>query len=270
MTEKVDYEYALDGSNVINHMRKGDDGKSVAHIVVARLDSAISVFKNLGVGCKIFLDEATLQQAKKGKRPLVGSLEDLQSLIDENNIETIHHDGPMAKFAIKNKIPIVTNDQFKGWISGKTKIKQEGVTPEDWKNLGEQKIGFKFAKNSDEIIIDTKIQSKSTISKEPKTKVLEGSNYLDHIRSRLQSLDDRTQSQTTKINNINSIVLDLSSLVKDLATSGTNSNSSALIPCKFEDEFGQSHLCLLGENLHIWQDGKWIEIAIGGNTKLLD
>lgn len=267
MTKKVDYQYALDGSNIINHMRKGDDGKSVAHIVVARLDSAISVFKNLEVGCKIFLDEATLQQAKKGKRPLVGSLEDLQSLIDENNIQAIHHDGPMAKFAIKNKIPIVTNDQFKGWISGQEASKQEGVTAEDWKNLGDQKIGFKFAKNSDEIILDTKIQSKSKIGKGSKTKAIKGSSYLDNIRSRLQSLDDRTQSQTTKINNINSIVQDLSLLVKDLAASSTQSNSSALVPCKFEDEFGQSHLCLLGENLHMWQDGKWIKIELDSNTK---
>ena len=216
MTEKIDYQYALDGSNVINHMRKGDDGKRVAHIVVARLASAISAFKNLELDCKIFLDEATLQQARKGKRPLIGSLEDLQSLIDENNIETIHHDGPMAKFAIKNNIPIVTNDQFKGWISGKTTSKQEGVTSEDWKNLGEQKIGFKFAKNSDEIIIDTKLQSKPKISNEPETKAIQDRNYLDKIRTRLQSLDDRTQSQTTKMNNIISSVQDLSTQIKEL------------------------------------------------------
>jgi hypothetical protein len=53
-------------------------------------------------------------------------------------------------------------------------------------------------------------------------------------------------------------------LVQDFTTSGAKSNSSALIPCKFEDEFGQSHLCLLGENLYIWKEGKWIEIALGG------
>ena len=98
--------------------------------------------------------------------------------------------------------------------------------------------------------------------KKPQTKLSEDAKYLDNISSRLQAINDRTQSQTTKINNINSIVQDLSSLVKDLATSSTKSNSSALIPCKFEDESGQSHLCLLGENLHIWQEGKWIQIAL--------
>ena len=67
-----------------------------------------------------------------------------------------------------------------------------------------------------------------------------------------------------------STLLNLSNLFEDFAIPSAKSNSSALVPCKFEDEFGQSHLCLLGENLHIWQDGKWIEIALGGIAKLLD
>ena len=152
-----------------------------------------------------------------------------------------------------------------------------GFTKEQWQKEAKtkQEFGFKdgvftLARKNYKFTKGKELPNKPKDEKKPQTELPEGPKYLDKIRSRLQSLDDRTQSQTTKINNINSIVQDLSSLVKDLATSSTKSNSSALIPCKFEDEFGQSHLCLLGENLHIWQDGKWIEIALGGNTKLLD
>ena len=66
----------------------------------------------------------------------------------------------------------------------------------------------------------------------------------DRINSQLQSLDARTRNLTSKIDG-------LSSLVEELLSFSTQSNSSALTPCKLEDEFGRSHLCLLGENLHI-------------------
>ena len=30
---------------------------------------------------------------------------------------------------------------------------------------------------------------------------------------------------------------------------------------KFEDEYGQTHLCLLGNNLKMWKENGWIEIT---------
>jgi hypothetical protein len=271
MTKKSVYQCVLDGSNVITHMRKGDDGIKAPNIVVPRFESAIAFFKSIGVDCKFFLDDATLQQAKKGKRPLVGDITTLQSLIDQNDVVIIKHDGTMAMFAITNEIPIVTNDQFKDWISGENTSKgTKDISSEDWKKLQQQNIGFKFAKDSNNFTLTKQIQSKLKSTRKATSKTPEDSNYLEKIRQRLESLDDQTKNQTKKITEIENAVINLGNLFEDFATSGTNSNSSALIPCKFEDEFGQSHLCLLGKNLHIWQDGKWIEIAIGGNTKLLD
>jgi hypothetical protein len=67
MTKKLVYQCVLDGSNVITQTKKGDDGVKAPNIVIPRFQSAIAFFKNIGVDCKFFLDDATLQQAKKGK-----------------------------------------------------------------------------------------------------------------------------------------------------------------------------------------------------------
>ena len=269
MTEETEYQCVLDGSNVIISSQKGTDGKRAPHIIVARLQSAIAYFKNRDINCKIFFDDATLQQAKKEKRPLVGSMEELQSLLDENEIEIITNDGTMARFAIENEIPIVTNDQFKDWVSGKTTSKAtKDITTDDWKKIQDQRIGHKFSKNK--FSMSGTIPSKAKSSKKVESKEPQQSNSLEKIRARLESLDDRTKNQTAKIDEMESTLLNLSNLFEDFAIPSAKSNSSALVPCKFEDEFGQSHLCLLGENLHIWQDGKWIEIALGGIAKLLD
>ena len=67
MTEEIDYQCILDGSNVIISSQKGTDGKRAPHIIVARLQSAVAYFKNRDINCKIFFDDVTLQQAKKRK-----------------------------------------------------------------------------------------------------------------------------------------------------------------------------------------------------------
>ena len=76
-------------------------------------------------------------------------MEELQSLLDENEIEIITNDGTMARFAIENEIPIVTNDQFKDWVSGKTTSKAtKDITTDDWKKIQDQRIGHKFVKTN--------------------------------------------------------------------------------------------------------------------------
>ena len=106
------------------------------------------------------------------------------------------------------------------------------------------------------------IPSKAKNSKKVESKEPQESNSLEKIRARLESLDDRTKNQTAKIDEMESTLLNLSNLFEDSAIPNAKSNSSTLVPCKFVDEFGQSHLCLLGENLHIWQEGNWIQIAL--------
>lgn len=256
MTEEADYQCILDGSNVINQIKKG-----APHIVVARFESAIAYFKNRDINCKIFFDDSTLQQAKKEKRPLVGSMEELQSLLDENDIEIIINDGTMARFALENEIPIVTNDQFKDWVSGKTTSNAtKDFTTDDWKKIQEQRIGHKFSKNK--FSLSGTIPSKAKSSEKVESKESPQFNSLEKIRARLESLDDRTKNQTKKINEMESTLLNLSNLFEDFAIPSAKSNSSALIPCKFEDDSGQSHLCLLGESLLIWKDGKWLDIPL--------
>ena len=279
MTEKEVYDYIIDGSNVLYESKEwGDekteiDGEKFDAINVDRVKLAVKYFEEKGYKILVCVDFSTAKKVSKYIKP---SKSQFTRFIKDNHVIKIPDDSKLIELKQENPgSKIITNDSFASWISGDESVSE--LTIEDWEKEKSERLEFGF--NNGEFTLARK-NSKFTKSKElpikPKNKQKvqpkepENSNYLDNIRSRLQSLDDRTQSQTTKINNINSIVQDLSTLVQDIATSSTPSNSSALIPCKFEDEFGQSHLCLLGENLHLWKEGKWIEIAIGENTKLLD
>ena len=284
MTEEKVYDYIIDGSNVLHESEMwGDEmtefeGKKVYAINVDRIKLALTYFQSRGYEVLICVDFSTHKKYTEKKLPIKPSRRAFNKFFSDNKdiTQRIQSDFDMVKLKQENiGSIIVTNDSFKKEIDAETNAYD--FTKEQWQKEAKtkQEFGFKdgvftLARKNYKFTKGKELANKPKDEKKPQTELPEGPKYLDKIRSRLQSLDDRTQSQTTKINNINSIVQDLSSLVKDLATSSTKSNSSALIPCKFEDEFGQSHLCLLGENLHIWQDGKWIEIALGGNTKLLD
>lgn len=284
MTGEKVYDYIIDGSNVLHESKKwGDEktefeGKMVDAINVDRIKLALTYFQSRGYEVLICFDFSTYKKYSEKKLPIKPSRNSFNKFFSDNKdiTQKIQSDSDMVKLKQENTGSIiVTNDSFNKEINAENNT--SGFTKEQWQKEAKtkQEFGFKdgvftLARKNYKFTKGKELADKPKDKKKPQTELREGPKYLDNIRSRLQSLDDRTQSQTTKINNINSIVQDLSSLVKDLATSSTKSNSSALIPCKFEDEFGQSHLCLLGENLHIWQDGKWIEIALGENTKLLD
>ena len=279
MIEKKVYDYIFDGSNVLHESKKwGDektefDGKKVDAINVERIDLALTYFQTRGYDVLICVDYSTHKKSTAKKWPIKPSRSAFNKFFSNNKdiIQKIQSDSDMVKLKQENPGSIIiTNDSFKKEIEAENNT--SGFTKEQWGNEAKTRkvFGFKdgeftLARKNYKFTKDKELANKPKDKKKVQTKKPEGSNYLDNISSRLQSLDDRTQSQTTKINNINSIVQDLSTLVQELATSSTKSNSSALIPCKFKDEFGQSHLCLLGENLYVWKEGKWIEIALGGD-----
>ena len=279
MTEKKVYDYIIDGSNALHESKKwGDEktefeGKMVDAINVERIDLALTYFQTKGYDVLICVDYSTCKKCSEKKLPIKPSSNAFNKFLSKNKdlIQKIQSDSDMVKLKQENPGSIiVTNDSFNKEINAENEA--SGFTKEQWQNEAKtkQEFGFKdgaftLARKNYKFTKGEELANKLQDKKKVQTKKPEGSNYLDNIRSRLQSLDDRTQNQTTRINNINSIVEDLSSLVQDFTTSSTKSNSSALMPCKFEDEFGQSHLCLLGENLYIWKEGEWIEIALGGD-----
>ncbi len=279
MTEKKVYDYIIDGSNVLHESEKWGDqktefeGKMVDAINVERIGLALKYFQSKGYNVLICVDYSTTVKYTDKKLPIKPSRRAFSEFFSDNKsiIEKIQSDADMVKLKRENPGSIiVTNDSFNKEINAEENT--SGFTKEQWQNEAKvtQEFGFKdgaftLARKNYKFTEGKELANKSMDKKKVQIKKPDGPNYLDNIRSRLQSLDDRTQNQTTKINNINSIVQDLTTLVEDFTASSTQSNSSALIPCKLEDEFGQSHLCLLGENLHIWQDGKWVEIALGGN-----
>ena len=279
MTETEGYDFILDGSNIIYENKQWGDGKTEVEdeefdaINVDRLKLAVEYFEEKEYKVLVCMDFSTSKKVSKYFKP---SKRQLTKFLKDNNAIKIQGDSELVKLKRENpNSMIVTNDGFSDWISG-DEVAPE-ITSNDWEKEKKERQEFGFiegifttARKSNRFTKGEELPNKPKAEKKVELKETESSNYLDRIRSRLQSLDDRTQNQTTKINNINSLVQELGSLVQDIVKFNPQSNSSTLIPCKFEDEFGQSHLCLLGDNLHIWGEGKWIEIPIGENARVLE
>lgn len=279
MTKKKVYDYIIDGSNVLHESKMwGDEktefeGEMVDAINVERIELTLAYFQTRGYNVLICVDYSTHKKYTDKKLPIKPSRNAFSRFFSKNKnlIHRIQSDADMVKLKQENPGSIiVTNDSFTKEINAENNT--SGFTKDQWQNEAKvrQEFGFKdgsftLARKKYKFTKAKELANKPLDNKDLETTKPDDPHYLDNIRSRLQSLDDRTQSQNSKINNINSIVQDLSAMIEDFTTSSTKSNSTELIPCKFKDEFGQSHLCLLGENLYIWQDGKWIEIALGGN-----
>jgi hypothetical protein len=279
MTKKKVYDYIIDGSNVLHESKMwGDEktefeGEMVDAINVERIELTLAYFQTRGYNVLICVDYSTHKKYTDKKLPIKPSRNAFSRFFSKNKnlIHRIQSDADMVKLKQENPGSIiVTNDSFAKEINAENNT--SGFTKDQWQNEAKvrQEFGFKdgsftLARKKYKFTKAKELANKPLDNKNLETTKPDDPHYLDNIRSRLQSLDDRTQSQNSKINNINSIVQDLSAMIEDFTTSSTKSNSTELIPCKFKDEFGQSHLCLLGENLYIWQDGKWIEIALGGN-----
>jgi hypothetical protein len=279
MTKKKVYDYIIDGSNVLHESKMwGDEktefeGEMVDAINVERIELTLAYFQTRGYNVLICVDYSTHKKYTDKKLPIKPSRNAFSRFFSKNKnlIHRIQSDADMVKLKQENPGSIiVTNDSFAKEINAENNT--SGFTKDQWQNEAKvrQEFGFKDgsftrARKKYKFTKGKELANKPLDNKDLETTKPDDPHYLDNIRSRLQSLDDRTQSQNSKINNINSIVQDLSAMIEDFTTSSTKSNSTELIPCKFKDEFGQSHLCLLGENLYIWQDGKWIEIALGGN-----
>ena len=272
MSKKKVYDYIIDGSNTLYQSEKwGDkkiiiDGKKYDAINPDRLKLEVEYFTERGYNVLVCVDYST---TKKDSKLFTTSKTKFTKYLNEIQAVKIQDDSELVKFKRENPGSIiVTNDSFAGWISGKETDPE--ITTSDWqkekkerKEFGFKQGKFTLARKNQKFTKEKELQNKQKTNEKANDKTPKPSNDPDRINSQLQSLDARTRNLTSKIDG-------LSSLVEELLSSRTQTNSSALIPCKFEDEFGQSHLCLLGENLHIWQDGKWFEIALGAIAKLLD
>ena len=277
MTENKIYDYIIDGSNVLHESKKwGDEktefeGKKVDAINVDRIKMALAYFESRGYKVLICVDFSTHKKYIDKKLPIKPSRSAFDKFFSQNKdiTQKIQSDSDMVKLKQENPGSIiVTNDSFNKEINAENNT--SGFTKEQWQAeaKAKQEFGFKdgiftLARKNYKFTKGKELPNKPNTISNDAANLPNNPEYLNNIRSRLQSLNDRTDSHTTKIKNINSIVQDLSSLVKDLvANASTKSNPSALIPCKFEDDSGQNHLCLLGESLLIWKDGKWLDIPL--------
>jgi len=267
MIGKEAYTYILDGSNILhdNDHPKTIDGKEVALIDVDRLKLAVQTLRGEGHNVLVCVDISTTKKAPTYYKP---SKNQFNKCIKLFNAHKISNDSEIIQLKRENPNSIIiTNDAFPGWINGDESVDE--LTAADWQKEKEERKKYQIH-NGRFTLLNNNLNSpsKKKLLKKQKSKlnvdqeVLRKTKNHDRISSNLQSLGARTENLTSKIDS-------LSSHIEGLLSSITRSNSSALIPCKYEDEFGKSHLCFIGKNLHILQDGKWIEIALGENIRLL-
>lgn len=272
MSKKKVYDYIIDGSNALYQSEKwGDkkvtiDGKKYDAINLDRLKLEVEYFTDRGYDVLVCVDYST---TKKNAKLFTTSKTKFTKYLNEIQAVKIQNDSELVKFKRENPGSIiVTNDGFPGWISGEETVPE--ITTADWqkekkerKEFGFKEGKFTLARKNHKFTKEKELPNKQKTKEKASEEISKASNDQDRINSQLQSLDARTRNLTSKIDS-------LSSLVEEFLSSKTQSNSSVMIPCKIKDEYGQSHLCLFGENLHIFQDGKWIEIALGEKIKLLD
>ena len=264
MSKKKVYDYIIDGSNALYESQKwGDekitiDGGQYDAINPDRLMLEVEYFTERGYNVLVCVDFST---TKKDAKLFRTSKNKFSKYINEIQAVKIQNDSELVKFKRDNPGSIiVTNDGFPDWISGKETVDE--LTTADWrkekkerKEFGFKEGKFTLARKNYKFTKEKELPNKQQTKEKASESTSKASNNQDRINSQLQSLDARTRNLTSKID-------DLSSLVEELLSSKAQSNSSVMIPCKIKDEYGQSHLCLLGDNLHIWQEGKWIQIAL--------
>ena len=265
MSKKKVYDYIIDGSNALYQSEKwGDkkitiDGKEYDAINPDRLKLEVEYFTDRDYNVLVCVDYST---TKKDSKLFTTSKTKFTKYLNKIQAVKIQNDSELVKFKRENPGSIiVTNDGFSSWISGEETVAE--ITTADWqkekkerKEFGFKEGKFTLARKNHNFTKEKELPNKQKTKEKVSEEISKASDDQDRINSQLQSLDARTRNLTSKIDG-------LSSLVEELLSSNTQSNSSVMIPCKIKDEFGQSHLCLLGENLHIWQEGEWIEITLG-------
>tara|TARA_Y100000766_G_scaffold132252_1_gene113746 strand:- start:1776 stop:2594 length:819 start_codon:yes stop_codon:yes gene_type:complete len=270
MRKTKGYDYILDGSNIIYENKLWGDkkteleGEKFYAINLHRLESAVEYFEKNEYKVLICIDYST---TKKNTKYFTTSKNKFNKFIKEKNVVKIQGDYELIKFKSENpKSKIVTNDTFLNWINGKEVVPE--LTKDDWKRekLERQEFGFRegdftTARKNNKFTKTEELTKRQSSKVDLGSNLIKNSNSTDKIHSRLQSLDEQVEEQIAKINNVNNLVQNITSLVDEIIKSSTQNNSTALIPCKFEDEYGQTHLCLLGNNLKMWKESGWIEIT---------
>lgn len=264
------YDYILDGSNIIYENKLWGDKETELKdekfyaINLHRLETAVEYFEKNEYKALICIDYST---TKKNSKYFTTSKTKFNKFIKGNNVVKIQGDHELIKFKSENpNSKIVTNDAFPSWIKGKEMVPE--LTKDDWKRekLERQEFGFiegdfTTARKNNKFIKTEELKRKQSLEVDLGSNLTKNSNSMVKIHSGLQSLDEQTQDQIAQINNLSDLVQDINSLVDKIVKSSTQNNSTALIPCKFEDEYGQTHLCLIGNNLKMWKESGWIEIT---------
>lgn len=264
------YDYILDGSNIIYENKLWGDKETELEdekfyaINLHRLETAVEYFEKNEYKALICIDYST---TKKNSKYFSTSKTKFNKFIKDKNVVKIQGDHELIKFKSENpNSKIVTNDAFPNWIKGKEVVPE--LTKDDWKRekLERQEFGFRendftIARKHNKFTNTEELTKRQSSKEYLGSDLTKNSNSTDKIHYRLQSLDEQVQDQIAKINNVNNLVQNINSLVDEIVKSSTQNNSTALIPCKFEDEYGQTHLCLIGNNLKMWKESGWIEIT---------
>jgi len=183
----TEYDVIVDGSNLLLHGSWKRDFK----LDLKQLKSNLTYFRKRGQRALICVDTNTISKIEKGEINTTGSFEEFSEILQTNDTFEIYSDHQMAEFALKFECPIVTNDKFRDWRSGKKSHKNSTVSKEQWEELHKQSIPHMQDKSGEFTTIPP-IQTKipALIDKDP-TKSMANENL--RLKEQIESLRRKNQ-----------------------------------------------------------------------------
>ena len=140
------YDLIIDGSNLLLYGMT-DRKKKTFVANLAEFREKLIYFSKRGRRALFCIDKWTIEQIKVGDIKINESFESFEKMLEENSVAVIRSDYEMAEYALKFGCPIVTNDKFRHWRSGKEKNKRSKVTVEEWEAIYKQRMEHKIDSN---------------------------------------------------------------------------------------------------------------------------
>ncbi|MAF94137.1 hypothetical protein CMO85_05700 [Candidatus Woesearchaeota archaeon] len=189
----TEYDVIVDGSNLLLY----GSNKRNFKVNLKQLKSNLTYFRKRGQRALICVDTSTISKIEKGKINTTGSFEEFNEILQTNDVFEIYSDHQMAEFALKFACPVVTNDKFRDWRSGKASHKNSTVSKEQWEELHKQSIPHRQDKSGKFTTVPP-IQTKipALIDEDP-TESMANENLL--LKEQLESLRRKNELHRAEI-----------------------------------------------------------------------
>jgi hypothetical protein len=195
----TEYDIVLDGSNLLLYGMT-ERNKSTFKADVNGFLKKLEYFPKLGYRALLCVDQTTYNKIEKGTIQIDGSFDHFKEMLDKHSTVYIWSDHEMAEYALQYSCPIVTNDQFIDWQTGKKSNKRSKVSIEEWAVIASQRIGHKIDKNG-KFSVKPPLASKGPTF-EPKSRTDQLARENLRLKEKLEALNRRQQLQLATIESL--------------------------------------------------------------------